>query len=38
MKAHKGCNELNVEEQIVEYQKYTPSKSGGSRFKVTVCL
>ncbi|XP_046862855.1 uncharacterized protein LOC124456454 [Xenia sp. Carnegie-2017] len=34
LRAHKGCSEANVEEQIAKFLKYDPGKQGGSRFKV----
>ncbi|XP_046856605.1 uncharacterized protein LOC124449685 [Xenia sp. Carnegie-2017] len=34
LRAHKGCSEANVEEQIAEFLKYAPGRQGGSRFKV----
>ncbi|XP_028415169.1 uncharacterized protein LOC114538219 [Dendronephthya gigantea] len=33
LRVHKGVSEIDIEEQIAEYLKHAPQKSGGSRYK-----
>ncbi|XP_028417120.1 uncharacterized protein LOC114541386 isoform X1 [Dendronephthya gigantea] len=33
LRVHKGVSEIDIEEQIAEYLKHDPQKSGGSRYK-----